>query len=145
MGVRKGMAIAAIIEQYSLGNGSCVVFFDDDAAYLQGVIEYVTRVNLTQVRVRAACARDTRARLRARVRCLLAGVSYALTQGCSRFVPVTSAPQVRVWCGNAAKCSWVQGLAGSADAGGFRAADVQRAVKSCGYQPSLTTEQEHLN
>ena len=48
------MAIAAIIEQYSLGNGSCVVFFDDDAAYLQGVIEYVTRVNLTQVRV---CAR----------------------------------------------------------------------------------------
>ena len=99
----------------------------------------MSRELISRRHVRAACARDTRARLRARVRCLLAGLSYALTQGCSRFVPVTSAPQVRVWCGNAAKCSWVQGLAGSADAGGFRAADVQRAVKSCGYQPSLTT------
>jgi hypothetical protein len=66
------MAIAAIIEQYSLGNGSCVVFFDDDAAYLQGVIEYVTRVNLTQVRVRAACARDTRAHAVACTREMLA-------------------------------------------------------------------------
>ena len=51
VGTRKGMAIQAVIEQYQLGKESCILFFDDDPAYLQGAIEYFNRVNLTQVLV----------------------------------------------------------------------------------------------
>jgi hypothetical protein len=45
------MAIQAVIEQYQLGKESCILFFDDDPAYLSGAIEYFNRVNLTQVLV----------------------------------------------------------------------------------------------